>query len=67
MRYILGCDRRNGIIDLSEMLGWLSMELLIKARIFIVMYKMRKGLTDVRDKEIIEVLERRKGRNVELK
>ena len=43
------------------------MELLIKSRIFIFLYKIRKGLIDVKEDEIMELMIRREVRNVEQK
>ena len=67
MRYILGCNKETRIIDMLRNMKWLCMELLIKSRIFIFLYKIRKGLIDVKEDEIMELMKRREGRNVEQK
>ena len=53
MRYILGWDRESRILDMLKELDWLCMELFIKSKIFLLIFKLRKG--------IIEGMEEEKG------
>ena len=67
MRIILRCDKEMRIVDRFKALDWLCIKLLIKSRIFIRLHEMRKGLVNVRDKGLKELLMRREGKRVELK
>ena len=44
MRNILGWGRRVRIIDMLEKLGWLCIELWVKYRTFITIFKMKSGI-----------------------
>lgn len=59
MRYILGCDEENRILDMLKSLDWFCIELFLKIRIFLFFHKIRMGLIELDDKEIMKIMIKR--------
>ena len=59
MRYILKCDRGTRVIEMLYRLDWLCSELLVKSRVFIFLYQVRKRLIELRCRDLEEVLRRK--------
>lgn len=57
----------SSILDMLESLDWLCIELQIKVRIFLFLYKIRKGLIEINDSEILDIMDRRINRRMERK
>ena len=61
MRYILGGNRESRILEMLDKLNWLCMALYIKYRVFIFIYKVKKGLFRGIDEDVVKLI---KGENV---
>ena len=63
MRYILGWGRESRIIDMLEKLGWLCMEMWIKYRVFILIYKIKMGVIREVGEEVEKLWEKKHNKD----